>query len=352
MRIGRHPENQMVLELEGVSACHAELELKPALPTQDPLTVRDLSKHGTGIRPGPTMKERWFMGIAPAWEPLKKGVAHPVDNAWQLLVPLRPLDKEQKGAWPISVWVKNRLTAAEVRDLDGEPCEQSAMLEAERAQELEQEAAVRAAEEDGRFAACFEPPPPTRPEDELQAAPPSEPPPPPADDDAVDDGAADLLEEQLEVAARPPPPPDAPVPASADDWVPPPPDEAATQEQPTSSAVSSTFAPPGSAREEPSPCQAQPPSGLQFRNDTASEAVGQEPPPAGGKRPWWMIDRLPRKSKEQRLADRKAKFKTVPWWLEPRAPSETSSSSLRRRVRARKAKDRSRSDRPRRRRRW
>ncbi|CAK0812050.1 unnamed protein product, partial [Prorocentrum cordatum] len=72
LRIGRGPDNDVVLNFEGVSAYHAELFLRPGATGQG-LCVRDNSKNGTGVKPGPSgPADREALGVPP-WEPVHRG---------------------------------------------------------------------------------------------------------------------------------------------------------------------------------------------------------------------------------------------------------------------------------------
>jgi len=124
--IGRNPENDYVLDFEGVSSCHAELTLQNADLGEDPLIIRDKSKNGTGLRPGPSIKEKWFMGVAPSWEALKRGSKCSLDHGWQILVPLKADNKP----WPLTVRLGNQLSNAESREIDGERCKPEELAEA------------------------------------------------------------------------------------------------------------------------------------------------------------------------------------------------------------------------------
>lgn len=121
LRIGRDQSNDFVLDIDGISACHAELLLRPVTAGRDPLIIQDRSKYGTGIRPGPKSSDAvgWNMGVRPAWEPLKRGSARTLDHGWQLMMPLGVKGKH----WPLTIYVDNRLCAEEVEELDGIPCE-------------------------------------------------------------------------------------------------------------------------------------------------------------------------------------------------------------------------------------
>lgn len=133
LRVGRDVSNDLVVDLEGVSSCHAEISLRPVAPGRDPLVIRDKSKNGTGIRPGPLSSEStcWKHGMQPAWEPLKRGSSRTLDHGWQIRLPL------ETDAKPLhfTVHVEDRLNAKEVKELDGERCRSFELAEAKRNQE-------------------------------------------------------------------------------------------------------------------------------------------------------------------------------------------------------------------------
>lgn len=176
LRIGRDQSNDFVLDIDGISACHAELLLRPVTAGRDPLIIQDRSKYGTGIRPGPKSSDAvgWNMGVRPAWEPLKRGSARTLDHGWQLMMPLGVKGKH----WPLTIYVDNRLCAEEVEELDGIPCEPADLID----QAL------------GHWSGALWPPPP--PEE-----PPLPPPPP-----------AHLPGSRLGSMLLVPPPPEEPMP--------------------------------------------------------------------------------------------------------------------------------------------
>ena len=80
LRIGRGVANDVVLDFDGVSVYHAEIHL----PKDGPLCIRDESRNGTAVRPGPHAEEQ---GVT-AWEPLKKSQLRILPHGWQILMPL------------------------------------------------------------------------------------------------------------------------------------------------------------------------------------------------------------------------------------------------------------------------
>lgn len=80
LRIGRGVANDVVLDFDGVSVYHAEIHL----PKDGPLCIRDESRNGTAVRPGPHAAEKG----ATAWEPLKKSQLRILPHGWQILMPL------------------------------------------------------------------------------------------------------------------------------------------------------------------------------------------------------------------------------------------------------------------------
>lgn len=95
LRIGRHPGSDFVLDVEGVSVHHAELVLEVVEPgggTGDGgarLSIRDLSKNGIAVRPGPGTREFKEAKREPRWESLERGTLRALGNGWQLLIPFR-----------------------------------------------------------------------------------------------------------------------------------------------------------------------------------------------------------------------------------------------------------------------
>lgn len=92
LRVGRCMASDVVLDFNGVTVYHCEIYLRhssdPNQANKHVLCVRDTSKNGTGIRPGP-------YGVNAeeadpyAWEPLKRDGLRVLENGWQLMVPLR-----------------------------------------------------------------------------------------------------------------------------------------------------------------------------------------------------------------------------------------------------------------------
>jgi len=93
LRIGRGVANDIVLDFNGVSAYHAELSLQQDAvngAASHTICIRDDSKNGTGVRPGPHAPEVVLKnGALPAWESLVKGVNRALEHGWQLIVPMR-----------------------------------------------------------------------------------------------------------------------------------------------------------------------------------------------------------------------------------------------------------------------
>lgn len=96
IRIGRGVANDIVLDINGVSVYHTEIYLKPRGPgdsgatTEQLLCVRDVSKNGTAVRPGPHAAQGAPVdGKLAPWEPLVKDALRVLEHGWQLLVPLQ-----------------------------------------------------------------------------------------------------------------------------------------------------------------------------------------------------------------------------------------------------------------------
>jgi len=132
LRIGRGPGNDIVLDFDGVSSYHAELFLR-ASGASHGLCVRDNSKNGTGIRPGPDAPDSlsWANGIEPVWETLRRGAFRSIDHGWQLVVPIksgRGADQPPEQANIMTVYVGEQVCAAEAAELDGEAWEPDASI--------------------------------------------------------------------------------------------------------------------------------------------------------------------------------------------------------------------------------
>merc|ERR1712096_352512 len=83
LRIGRGVANDIVLDFNGVSVYHAELFLRPDTSNAGTqlLCIRDDSKNGTGVRPGPHSPDAVALnGKVPEWENLKKGAFRVLDH--------------------------------------------------------------------------------------------------------------------------------------------------------------------------------------------------------------------------------------------------------------------------------
>jgi len=94
VRIGRRACSDIVLDFEGVSAHHADILLQAAEGGSSGqagprLCIRDDSRNGTGVRPGPEASDRQSASAAPAWEAVPKGSLRTLDHGWQLKVPLK-----------------------------------------------------------------------------------------------------------------------------------------------------------------------------------------------------------------------------------------------------------------------
>jgi len=85
------------LDVNGVSATHAELLYRPLQDTEGAaleLCICDHSKNGTAVRPGPHVPgSSWASKVAPAWERLITGVPRVLGHGWQVLAPA----KSRKG---------------------------------------------------------------------------------------------------------------------------------------------------------------------------------------------------------------------------------------------------------------
>mmetsp|Transcript_68642 Transcript_68642/g.107333 ORF Transcript_68642/g.107333 Transcript_68642/m.107333 type:complete len:398 (-) Transcript_68642:110-1303(-) len=261
LRIGRHADCDYVLDVEGVSSVHAELFLQHANAGQDPLVVRDKSKNGTGMRPGPSLTDRWFMGIAPAWEMLKRGGSRTLDHGWQLLMPLKA--DSGKTIYAVTIYLDNKLDAAEVRELDGERCNSTELKQAEELREVMRKPTL--------VEINSSPPSPPRPPTPEPSSPPTpesppSPPIPEMDAPPIPSMDAPPLPPDIDAPPLPPGEPGPPLPGMAP---PPPPDMDAPPLPPGAPPPP----PPDFAPPLPSECPPPPPSNappLQF---------GEPPPP-------------------------------------------------------------------------
>jgi len=97
LRIGRDATNHVALDLNGVSAIHAELlfqRLDDSKASPLDLCICDHSRNGTAVRPGPhVLGSSWASKIAPPWERLVPGVPRALTHGWQVLAPA----KSRKG---------------------------------------------------------------------------------------------------------------------------------------------------------------------------------------------------------------------------------------------------------------
>merc|ERR1719330_653113 len=134
LRLGRHAANDFVLDCEGVSAFHAELFLRttPSAGPEGFVCVRDNSKNGTGVRPGPEVENdpHRSEGLEPPWESRKRGGFCSLDHGWQLLAPLRaakaPGVKVPQSAALVTLYLGNVITSEDQQELDGEEWEPGA----------------------------------------------------------------------------------------------------------------------------------------------------------------------------------------------------------------------------------
>eukprot|EP00929_Paragymnodinium_shiwhaense_P001944 TRINITY_DN102153_c0_g1_i1.p1 TRINITY_DN102153_c0_g1~~TRINITY_DN102153_c0_g1_i1.p1 ORF type:complete len:385 (-),score=83.95 TRINITY_DN102153_c0_g1_i1:428-1558(-) len=143
VKIGRAPNNHVTLSsLDGVSTYHAEISLHEAEDGRG-LCIKDVSKNGTGIRPGPHAQldskrqheqansESW-QAVEP-WQPLQRDVLRPLHHGWQVALPYRT---RKQGAGQLSdcvpvltVYIGNQVCAAEKAKIDGEVWQLAAALE-------------------------------------------------------------------------------------------------------------------------------------------------------------------------------------------------------------------------------
>eukprot|EP00928_Gymnodinium_smaydae_P078625 TRINITY_DN62738_c1_g1_i1.p1 TRINITY_DN62738_c1_g1~~TRINITY_DN62738_c1_g1_i1.p1 ORF type:complete len:516 (-),score=123.66 TRINITY_DN62738_c1_g1_i1:114-1661(-) len=87
VRIGRGSSADVSLDIPGISAQHAVLELSAQAGSPPALLLRDSSRNGTGVRKKPAQ------GTRAPWEVVGKGEPRQVGHDWQLKVPL----KSRKG---------------------------------------------------------------------------------------------------------------------------------------------------------------------------------------------------------------------------------------------------------------
>jgi len=135
LRIGRGVANDIVLDFNGVSVYHAELFLRPDTSNsgRQLLCIRDDSKNGTGVRPGPHSPDAVVLrGKVPEWESLKKGAFRVLDHGWQMIVPLRSRKGEQQMSEApriVTVYVGSKIgpLLGPDEELDGEAWEPNVM---------------------------------------------------------------------------------------------------------------------------------------------------------------------------------------------------------------------------------
>jgi len=127
LRVGRAENNDLPLDFDGVSAYHAELFLR-YLRGQQYVCIRDNSKNGTGIRPGPKSKKRgsWKKGVPPQWAPVPRGEYYALPNGWQMVMPLRNRKNGSQGqisTQTVTLYVGDIVTDSLPDDIDGEEWE-------------------------------------------------------------------------------------------------------------------------------------------------------------------------------------------------------------------------------------
>jgi len=89
LRIGRSAGNEIVVDVDGVSSHHADLQwmlptAEAPAPPELPLCIRDKGRNGTGVR-----REPEAGGGEVAWEKVPTGEVRWLGHGWQLKVPLR-----------------------------------------------------------------------------------------------------------------------------------------------------------------------------------------------------------------------------------------------------------------------
>eukprot|EP00929_Paragymnodinium_shiwhaense_P066286 TRINITY_DN33230_c0_g1_i1.p1 TRINITY_DN33230_c0_g1~~TRINITY_DN33230_c0_g1_i1.p1 ORF type:complete len:1023 (+),score=316.25 TRINITY_DN33230_c0_g1_i1:118-3186(+) len=135
LRIGRGNANDIVMDFNGVSIYHAELYLRPAQagegePGTQLLCLKDASKNGTGVRPGPHS-----VGADPKkpaqWEAVDSGKdsskLRVIEHGWQLIVPHRSRKEncQLPESWRVlTVYMGTKVGPAGDAALDGEALEE------------------------------------------------------------------------------------------------------------------------------------------------------------------------------------------------------------------------------------
>eukprot|EP00930_Biecheleria_cincta_P094438 TRINITY_DN8552_c0_g2_i2.p1 TRINITY_DN8552_c0_g2~~TRINITY_DN8552_c0_g2_i2.p1 ORF type:complete len:1003 (-),score=217.45 TRINITY_DN8552_c0_g2_i2:142-3108(-) len=137
LRLGRSRANDVVLDVDGTSQFHAELFLRTAGSEGGigGLCIRDNSKNGTGVRPGPQSaagapdwSKSLLTGTEPPWEPCRRGTFRALDHGWQILAPMRSSRKGSNAPMDtapptFTVFVNDKVFAGEEAELDGEEWE-------------------------------------------------------------------------------------------------------------------------------------------------------------------------------------------------------------------------------------
>eukprot|EP00927_Polykrikos_kofoidii_P010828 TRINITY_DN14573_c0_g2_i1.p1 TRINITY_DN14573_c0_g2~~TRINITY_DN14573_c0_g2_i1.p1 ORF type:complete len:662 (-),score=160.17 TRINITY_DN14573_c0_g2_i1:156-2141(-) len=125
VRLGRSPLNDIVLDFDGVSVFHAELYIRQSGPLRI-LCVRDNSKNGTGIRPGPRAAGGCDGELDQTWAPLQRGSFGVLEHGWQLVVPLRQRGGRKlvsESVQSLTVYIGEHVSEAVAAELDGEAWE-------------------------------------------------------------------------------------------------------------------------------------------------------------------------------------------------------------------------------------
>merc|ERR1712039_950218 len=94
------------------------------------LCIRDESKNGTGVRPGPHTPGADMKKGPPAWEALDKGNLKALEHGWQVIVPMR--SRKETSQLPESWRVLTVYTGTKIgplvpdEEIDGEAWEPDA----------------------------------------------------------------------------------------------------------------------------------------------------------------------------------------------------------------------------------
>ncbi|CAK0892862.1 unnamed protein product, partial [Prorocentrum cordatum] len=157
IRIGRHADSQIQVDFDGVSGKHAELFLGVASQGVMPLLVRDVSKNGTAVRPGPDADaQAWADPKAPPpWQRLENGMPRPVEAGWQLMVPAKSRKERDSTNKPAQLTQQLRtltivrITAFEIEDPKPATVQRltKAPATVEESEEAEREALARLMED-------------------------------------------------------------------------------------------------------------------------------------------------------------------------------------------------------------